>query len=316
MLVEALTANVAQQQNHLASEFTGVSDHLMHIQELEIKTKNGSSKFVIGTFNVLAQIWVWYQNGRPAGGGPPPDWYNLADQQGFENCPMANEAYAPQRRVAVVGMISEFLHAFREEPAVLCLQECSLEIVEDIKAAFPDVEVHVEPRATNSHLVTVFRNIKPVNGALMEERCLASPLQLQGLDELLWLVNGHLEFNTSKNEATFTALSQKLGKQPLLIVGDYNIPTMPISDRAKAEGCTKTLSEFVNEVVVGKLNWKYDIACHYEHYTHWNCRKNCADPSSNVDHFDNILFLHDGSYESEFTALRGPDPGQWWERKD
>jgi len=317
MLVEALTAKVAQQQNHLASEFTGVSDHLMHLQEFELKTKDGSSSVIVASFNVLAQIWVWYQSGRPtAPGATIPEWYSLADQQGFENCPMSQEEYAPQRRAAVVGMITEFLEAMRDEPAVLCLQECSVEIVDDIKAKFPGIEIFIEPRSTNSHLVTILRNVTAPGGALMEQRCLACPINLRGLEQQLWIINCHLEFNTSKNEAIFEALSKKLGKEPALIIGDYNIPTMPISERAKNEGCTKTLAEFINETVVAKLGWHYDIACHYQQYTHWNCRKNCADPSSNVDHFDNILFLHDGTYESNFNALRGPDPGEWWKVKN
>lgn len=316
MRVEELTANVAEQQRHLASEFTGVSDHLMHIQQLVIKNAHGqTADLTIATFNVLAQIWIWYQNGRPANGGPPPSWYNLADQQGFENCPMSNEAYAAQRQTAILGMIFRFLRGMEDKPAVLCLQECSNEIVNAIKAEFPGIELYLEPRSTNSFLVTVCYNVKALHGAVLGDRTLLLPLSLGSIDEPLWIVNGHLEFQTAKNEAIFAALSNILGRRPFFVVGDYNIPVMPISAQGKAEGCTKTLSEFVNESLVGKHGWHYDLACHNLHYTHWNCRKNCADPSSNVDHFDNILFLHYGDYKVQFTPLPAPEPGQWWEEK-
>lgn len=312
--VEKLTKVVKRQSKALvAADHTGVSDHLMHIQKVTLKTGSATAKFYLGTFNVLAQEWVWYQSGKKPDGSPTPSWYNLEGQQGLENTPLADESLAQQRKDAIVSMIVKFFER-SWHPAVLCLQECDFSIVKEVSKSVPSLTVQYDSHGSPGK-VTMSRNAGALGPADYNTGfVMCTLIEPEEFGRNIVIANVHLDFNTNTNEKEMEELKAFAKHRPLFVVGDYNIPCMPISDRAKNDGSTKTLTEFVNEIVCGRLGWKYALAEHIIGYTNFNCRKNCVDPAKNADHFDNILFLHAGDYDVEFIPSYAPDEGVWWKK--
>ena len=313
MSVEKLTEFVTQQQWRNTKDYTGVSDHQMHVQLMTIQRQDSPVvKVLLGTFNVLAEVHMWWQTGVRTDDKPLPSWYKLSDQPGLENTPLANPNNTGRRREAIVRMIEEFFGHDKSYPAVLCLQECSREIVDEVRARIPGLDIIEQFYEVNSRLVTLCQAVGSFGGTIHDASAIITPIEPNNFDRI-YIANCHLDFATAKNEAFFDNLKRLFRfDQPILVIGDYNIPAMPISDKAKNEGSTKTISEMINRHLVGKHHYRYDIACHIDGFTNWNCRMNCVDPDANADHMDNILLLHDGSCDVTFTPLSTPDPGDWW----
>lgn len=312
MSVEELTVRVAEQEWRTTADYNGVSDHSMHVQvatveDLRTKTQH---KFLLGSFNVLANVHLWWQTGVRTDGKPLPSWYKLEDFQQLFARPVTNPEYQAKRTTAIVNMIKEFFELKKDIPAVLCLQECSKEIVERVQAAVQNIDVVTQIRDVDSLIVTISRDTGYFGGAMIGWDSVTVPFPL-GEKKLFCVVNGHLAFNTSKNEKFFSLLHE-IYKNPLLVIGDYNIPVMPISQQAVEEGCTHTLGKFINEIIVGRLGWKYDLAIHPDGWTNWNCRRNSAAPDSLAEHMDNMLFLHKGHHKITFDPVAAPNPGEWW----
>lgn len=314
MSVEELTALVAEQQWRRPKDFDGVSDHLIHLQLVRLQRQDSSTVyFLAGTFNVLAEIHMWWQNGIRTDGKPVPEWYNIDNQQGLQRQPLSDPNNKERRRDAIISLIQTTFNRNPNLPAVLCLQECSREIAFAIRNSMPELDVIEQFSETDSRLVTICRKMGTFGGSIFASRAIMTPVELGDFGRF-YIVNCHLEFATAKNEMFFDELKRLFRfDQPLLVMGDFNIPAMPISDKAKNEGSTKTIAEMVNQHLVGKHHFRYAIARHPQGFTNWNCRMNCADPEANADHMDNILFLHDGSCAVTFEPRAAPDPGRWWE---
>ena len=313
--VEELTTVVEGVSGTQPSNHTGVSDHLMHIEEIELKRDGVKFKFILGTWNILAQKFMWYHSGKKADGSPTPDWYKFENMTGLSVCPLADENLAPQRRRAIVGKICEF---FYKQPAnavtVLCLQECEFSIAEDVCKEIQGITAQFDTKGSPGK-VTLSRQAKAAcpEGA---ESTLMMYTVLSVSPEFgeVVIANSHLAFKTTQNVKEFEDLKAFAKDRPTFVAGDFNIQCMPLSESAKNEGSTKTLTEFINEVVCAKLGWKYVLGEHELGFTNFNCRGNCADPTRSADHFDNILFLHDGSYESSFNPLEAHDEESWWRK--
>lgn len=304
--VEQLTERVKLLAGTPAAEHTGVSDHLMHVQEAELALETGVYKVVLATFNVLAQKYVWYQNGKKPDGSPTPSWFKLEDQQGLENTPLADETLAKQRNDTVVSMIVQFF--VQHARAILCLQECDFSIIEEVEKSVPSIHVQFDAGGSPGK-VTLSHGVGASALPSSDNLVMCS---LVDIGVKIVIVNGHLGFKTASNHASFRALKERYATDFVFVLGDYNIQCMPISETTKNEGSTQTLSEFINNVVCLELGWKYALAIHELGYTNFNCRKNCADPKNNADHFDNILFLHPGGCDVKFTPITAPYAGTWW----
>lgn len=306
--VERLTQIVESTSAMPPSLHFGPSDHLFHAQRVRTRELD----FILATFNVLAQQWVWYQSGKKPDGSPTPSWYNLDGQQGLENTELANEKNAELRENEIVRIICEFLEVQTGNNVFLCLQECSPELRKRIVDNLGD-EYNTSLLEGNAPGCVIVSNM-PFKDILVTP---LTRLVRVDLAETEWvaIACAHLDFNTEKNKAEFKWLKEQVKDQPLFVAGDYNIPCMPISESAKNDGSTQTLSEFINFYLCGELGWKYSIAQHWRGYTNFNCRKNCADPTRNADHFDNILFLHCGGHVVDFTPQFFQDLKIWWKKE-
>ncbi len=305
--VEDLTARVASLSGIVPDAHTGVSDHMMHGQKVKITWKNGEVyNFYLGTFNVLAPEWVWYQNGRKPDGSPLPGWYSLSGQQGLEKTPLADEANAEKRKTAILKLIVQFFTNLGEhDSGFLCLQEFPLSWIDDLKAMNPFLSICASDRE-EPWCVCVFVNMKYRNKI---ETKLSMIVQIEVDEKRFSISCSHLDFNTEANHLEFKTLLG--GSHPLFVVGDYNIPCAPLSDLAKNSGSTQTLTEFINQAVPSNQGLQYVIAQNELGYTNFNCRKNCA-LETNFDHFDNILAIHSGNCLVEFTPVKMPKEGEWW----
>jgi hypothetical protein len=236
----------------------------------------------------------------------------LQDMAGLWNCPMADESLAQQRKNAIVSTIIQFFDSTANLPAVLCLQECDFPIVDEVKKSVPSLTIQYDSYGTPGK-VTMSRHAGALEPAQYNTKLVMGTfIEPDEFGRQILIANVHLSFKTLDNEREFEELKAFAKYHPIFVVGDYNIQCMPISEKAKNEGCTKTLTQFVNEVVCDRLGWRYALAEHILGYTNFNCRMNCADPSKNADHFDNILFLHTGDYEISFLPIEAPNAGQWW----
>jgi hypothetical protein len=317
--VEKLTRVVKHQSHTQPADHTGVSDHLMHIEEIVLKQGENELRFILGTWNVLAQKFMWYHSGKKPDGSPTPDWYKFENMTGLSVCQLADENLAEQRRRAVVAKICNFfLQQEASDVTVLCLQECEFSIAEEVCKEIVGITAQFDTKGSPGK-VTLTRNVKAFSPLGMETTLLMCTILGPASAEdpgigPIFIANGHLAFKTEQNEKEFQDLKAFANDRPTFVAGDFNIQCMPLSESAKNEGSTKTLKEFVNEVVCAKLGWKYFLAEHELGYTNFNCRGNCADPKRSADHFDNILLLHDGSFQARFIPLDAPSEGVWWNK--
>lgn len=309
MKVEELEQIVRAHRHENPKQFTGVSDHLMHAQNVTIE----SGTFSLATFNVLAEKYKWHINGVQDWRGAP-DQFNLKDMQGLESQPLAKSQHEFSRKSAIIRMVVRFFENSKTH-TILCLQECDRllrNLLQKILKDRPSIRFieHNESNKTVFNL-TLFRGFSSIEqihpGEIMR-------VQVDG-ETRFNLVNFHGPFKTVD---TLNELSNILDRTwrlfPIFIVGNYNVQVMPLSERAKNEGSTITLIELVNSFFAQR-QLKCEFAAHRAGWTNWNSRKNCIDPEMNTDHFDNIMMAHCGDKTVAFSPIKYKPEKLWWEMK-
>jgi hypothetical protein len=308
MEADELTEQVAKQQFRKPTDYLGVSDHKIHAQNVKLRIEGEEIEFTLATFNVLAQRHVWHQSGQRSTGKKVPSWFQLKDAQGLEFQPLSREWHSVRRKTAIYNMISDFLAA-NKGPVILCLQECDPSLLDYIEKNLE--ATCVKQSGAKCFNVTLFCDVNTVRTLLPGD---VMTVRITPESKKFNLVNFYGAFSTAANEKFFNERSYIFGRVPTFIVGDYSIQCMPLSDQAKNEGSTKTLQEFTASYFEERYGKICDFACHHSGWTSWNYRKNCADREKNVEHFDNILCVHDDPVSVQYTPIKCRIiPKIWWE---
>lgn len=296
---EKLT-EIVRAQSPLLEEHRGVSDHTPNAQEIWFQGQS----FILVTFNILAPRCVPYVNLIPFDGGALPHWIKCADDQfGLEKAPFARPYRQVDREGAIMDAITSLFK--RNKRVILCLQECDANFHRKLSAKL-SLSIYPARLTKKDECVTVwsrdFEEVEPPRSPL-------APFRL--FDNKLHLFNVHLSFNTRQARADLNAMLLRtipetpLARVPCLVVGDFNIPVMPQSEKVAEEkdSCTSDL--------VGTARWleQFNVTPTFAlsalKFTNFVPRMNCAEPLRSWDHMDNIMML-DFSQGEEHAATTTP----------
>jgi hypothetical protein len=273
------------------SRFAGVSDHIPHLQDVEITVDDVKHRLVIVSFNVLAPRCVPYMTGIPLPGGTLPGWFSgLENQAGLENVAAFQPENQEERGLLVFQAIAEMIASRDRPPFVICLQECDSVLYARLKNIQElckfDIETSRPPEDSCFCATLISRKIV---WEKLSTHPQAITISIPALRTTI--VNGHLDFSTESNVQHFDTFVGFKGETGLIVVGDFNIQTGPLSPESLKEGkCTATLTEFTTRLEA-KTGLTARFAAHPQGFTNWNLKMNCADRTRTWDHFDNIMVL-------------------------
>lgn len=280
------------------SHYRGASDHQPHAQRITFE----SEEFLLVTYNALWPAAVPYLNGLPLPNGKLPGWFaGKSAQMGLEELPLCNSYHQSRREQTILSSILTLMK--NSHRVVLCLQEVGAALrralLAEMTLARMDEEqagFHMYPAfdADFNGCVTLWTADLDgkMNGLIPEPTKPGQPLSLFG--GKLDIHNVHLPFNTKVArqricERVESTLSPDTTS--LLIVGDYNIPTMPQSEFIAKEAVgTQDLIQFA-EWMTSLTKREPRFAVHPRSFTNWAPRQNCENPEQNWDHMDNMMML-------------------------
>jgi hypothetical protein len=314
MQVEELTRAVLASHSN-PSDWQGTSDHRVHGQIVNLRRGATCISLKLVTFNLLDTRWLKYQNGIWPD-GKVPSWYSLEGQQGLEDTALAqveNQANRERANLEIIKSIFNNETGSVKIPIVVCLQECGgslrREIIQFAETFGIGYNCVMAPELASDEddKMVLFRGCD----LDLRKQTITHSVYVMTFENIfgsLPLVNVHLDFNTEKNIKAFQEITNLCTWG--LVAGDWNIQVKPISESTIKEGSSKTLIEYFGPDSV----WKNAVfALHPDHWTNFNCRKNCQDPKNNADHMDNIMFFsHEDKTSVEFIPFKIKEKFGWY----
>lgn len=283
--------------------YRSVSDHSAHAQIVQFD----DIQFTLITLNVLLPRCVPYINGMPMPGQTLPGWYKgVESQMGLEGSPFASPYDQTRRERLIIDTILATLT--NSHRTVICLQECGSTLRNALLDRHQPGEVDVEVPAFDMHpsvdrdvggRITLWtRDMRATVGPAVDN--LGHSLRITGKSGAeLQIHNVHLPFKTEASRAELKrciehSIQHPSGsKVPLcVIVGDFNIPTMPQSKFVHDEGLfTSDLIDTTEWITSSYKGSRVVFALHPRHFTNWAPKINCENPEENWDHMDNIMVV-------------------------
>jgi hypothetical protein len=293
--------------------YDGVSDHLPHIQSLVFRTEQHAtvrttSPILFATFNVLNPKFMYHISGVKQDGSAVHGW-KAEEKQGLEHCSFADEQNREARVNKIVDFIVKLIKDSPHSPFILALQECWLGFENRLKVSLFNQDVQFIRTLDEDALENycMFLLVRVPNYAFQKrDRKHISIATQPPNGPLLTVVNVHMEFSSQKNLALLREIATS-SVGPILVMGDFNIPVKPISQRLLNEGvCTLTLDQVV-DVLCKEFQVKIDFFIHPSGWTNFNHQGNCrAEEDGNHDHFDNVMLITPQSAANGITVKGTP----------
>ena len=273
------------------AHFRGTSDHVPNLQEV---TFNGYH-FLLGTYNVLENSLISQVNFLRDDGSPSAWAVDRDGAQGLDRCPFAYPYRQQRRENAIVGSI---VTLFKSTPCViLCLQECGIPLYARLEAESAGLFSIMKPDSQRDYKFCVTlcsveleaRRIEHSTSLLVE---IGFPQRESGTQLLLPVYNVHFRYQDASVKQSLRSILCDYPLSSFFVVGDFNVPTMPQSDKAVIGGCPTRLD--------GLVSWLHHhveparevfFAAQANGWTNWSYAKNCVDAQRTWDHVDNVMFV-------------------------
>lgn len=291
MLTAQQLTDVVAARNPDRSLYRGVSDHIPHCQLVQVVEDKEKLEFVLVTFNVLTPRCVPYMTGIPLPGTEMPKWFTgIEDQFGLEKLPAFQPDAQERRGEAVYAGITRMIDNGWKLPFVICLQECDpvlygrLKRLQDVHAFH--LETSKDPKETSFCAILVSSSLGWHLDFIHPQWIVISLPKWE-----LVIVSAHLDFSTESNFKHFDSMLAHEQETGMLICGDFNIQTTPLSPASIKEGkCTMVLTEFA-AALESRTGMTARFGVHPRGWTNWNIRMNVVDRERNHDHYDQIMIL-------------------------